>query len=162
MRGDFPAPIVADAKTLQLFAHLIDIVFRPITRIYAFLYRGLFGRLPKRIPANRMQNIVALQTFIPRQCVADRIVANMPHVKPSRRIRQHFKRVKFLACIVRFNFKRLVFRPTLLPFLFYLLCKIFFVHIFRVESRESRVESQKDFLLTLNSGLSTQKIKFSE
>src|SRR5437773_10723374 len=88
-------PVVADTETLQLALHYLDILIRPLARIDLPFYSSILGRLAERIPADRMENIEAFQPFVPRQCVAGGIIANVPHVQFAGRVRTHLKLVKF-------------------------------------------------------------------
>ena len=44
------------------------------------LDRGVLGGQAERIPAHRVQNVVILHPAKPSQRVADRVVADVPHV----------------------------------------------------------------------------------
>src|SRR6185436_3836200 len=91
---NFTTPVVADPQTLQLPSHVFDVVFCPVARVHTPLDRCLFRRLTETVPANRMQDIEALQTFEPGERVADGVVADVTHVQKPGRIRQHFKRIE--------------------------------------------------------------------
>jgi len=54
-------------------------------------------------------------------------------MEKARRVRQHLKAVKLLARRVGFRLKHTGVCPTLLPFLFYLFGKVFFVHRLRLK-----------------------------
>src|SRR5215204_2532911 len=45
VRSNFARPVVADAETLHLPAHMRDVVFGPIKRVYTAFDCSLFGRL---------------------------------------------------------------------------------------------------------------------
>src|SRR4029079_12399553 len=57
---DLPRPIIANAQTLQLAAHDIDIIFGPGARVYTTFNSGVFGGLAERVPANWMNNVKTL------------------------------------------------------------------------------------------------------
>ena len=93
--GDFAAPIVAEAHGLQLLAHGGDVFARPLGRMHATLDGGVFGRQAEGVPAHRMQHVEALGPLVARDHVAQRVVADVAHVDPSRRIGEHLQHVVF-------------------------------------------------------------------
>ena len=92
-RRDFPAPVIGEAKTLQLIAHVRDVVARPHVRRDAFFNRGIFGRKPERIPTHGMQHGIAPHRFEASDDVADRVHPDVPHVNAPGGIRKHLKTV---------------------------------------------------------------------
>src|SRR6266850_715090 len=126
---DFARPVVTDPKALQLAPHVVNVFFGPVARVHSALDCGLLSRLTKTVPADRMQHVEALQTLEPGERIADGIVAHMAHVQKTRWIRQHLKAIKlFAGAILVARLKGAGFFPALLPLLFYLFGKIFFVH----------------------------------
>src|SRR6185503_6526088 len=83
MRGDLSRPVVTEAETLQLPAHVRNVFFRPVARVYAALDRGLLSRLAKTVPTDRMQHVEPLQAFEPCERVADGVVAHVTHVQET-------------------------------------------------------------------------------
>ena len=71
MRRDLAPPVEAEAHALELRAHVRDILFRPLARMYVAFDRSLLGRLPETVPTHRMDHVAALQAFVPRQRIAD-------------------------------------------------------------------------------------------
>ena len=128
VRSDLARPVVTDAETLQLPAHVRDVVFGPVAWIHATFDRGLFRRLAETVPADGMQHVEALQALEPRERITDGIVAHVSHVQETRRVRQHLEAVEFLARIVGFRLKSAGISPALLPLTFDLFRKVFFVH----------------------------------
>ena len=77
---------------------------------------GIFGRKTKGIPAHRMKHVITVHYFKTRHYIADGIIADMPHMQISRRIRKHFQAIIF-------RFRRILahpinsfFFPIILPF----------------------------------------------
>ena len=60
-----------------------------------FLHRRVFGGHAKAIPAHRMQHSMAGHRLIPRQHIAHRVIADMPHMDAPRWIGEHFQDVRF-------------------------------------------------------------------
>ena len=79
--------------------------------------KGIFGGKSERIPAHRMEDVVALHPHVARQGVADGIVADMAHVELARGIWQHLQDVVlWLAAVRRLGTIELRVRiPALLP-----------------------------------------------
>src|SRR2546421_7185251 len=71
VRGNLSPPVITHTHALQLPAHVLDILFGPVARVYATLDCGLLCGLAKAVPANRVQHVEALQTLVPRESVAD-------------------------------------------------------------------------------------------
>ena len=115
-------------EPLKLRVHDGDILFRPFPGIYAALDGRVFCRLAEGIPSERMQHVETFQTFEPRDCIANRIIAHMAHVQISRWIRQHLKLVKLWLVAIGRHLKRTALSPFFLPFGLNLFWKIFFVH----------------------------------
>ena len=128
MRRHLPRPVIAYAQTLKLATHCLDILFGPLTRIHTAFDRRVLRRLAERIPPDRMQHIKAFKPLVPRYRVARRIIPHMPHMQVSRRIREHLKLVKLRLYFLDLGFESSGFGPFLLPLLFYLFCKILFIH----------------------------------
>ncbi|MCG3161395.1 MAG: hypothetical protein JMDDDDMK_02578 [Acidobacteria bacterium] len=121
-------PIVAEAHPLKLGAHCVNVFERPLVGSRVVFDRSVFGWHSERVPAHRMNHIVALHAFEVRQRVADRIIAHVAHVDAARWIRQHLQAVKLFASGVNFNLKDARIGPSLLLSFFDLFRKILFVH----------------------------------
>src|SRR5260370_23795601 len=104
MCSNFARPVVTDAQALQLAAHVDDVFFSPVAWIHTTFDCGLFGRLTKTVPTNRMQNIETLQALEPRKSIADGIITHVAHVQESRRVRQHFEAVKLFTRGIKLRF----------------------------------------------------------
>src|ERR1051326_7550969 len=77
VRGDLARPVVTDTESLQLPAHVHDVLFGPVARIDATLDRSLFRGLAEAVPTDGMQHVEALQALEPREGVADGVVAHV-------------------------------------------------------------------------------------
>src|SRR5215510_15384193 len=64
------------------------------------LHGGVLRRHAERVPAHWMQHVEAHGAFEARDHVAHGVVAYVPHVDTSRRIREHLQHVVFRARIV--------------------------------------------------------------
>src|SRR6185503_15622793 len=80
VRGDLARPVVADAESLQLPAHVCDVFFGPVARVYTTLDRSLFRGLAETVPTNWVQHVEALEALEPCERIADGIIAHVPHV----------------------------------------------------------------------------------
>ena len=87
--GDLARPVEGEAERLQLALHVGDVVVGPLRRRHAVLHGGVFGRQAERVPAHRLQYVVAAHAHEPRQHVADRVVAHVAHVQSPGRVREH-------------------------------------------------------------------------
>jgi len=112
--GDLPLPVVAKAHRLHLFGHGLDAVERPVAGIRVALFGRVLRGETERVPAHRMEDIVAAHPAIPSIRVRNRVVANVSHVEFARRIRVHSEDVRRILDVVgRPIDVRLV--PRLLP-----------------------------------------------
>ena len=57
--GDLAPPVVAEAHPLKLRAHRVDVLERPPVRPRVVFDRGVLGRHAERVPAHRVQHVVA-------------------------------------------------------------------------------------------------------
>ena len=76
-------PVVGKAQFLLLPPHVGDIAPGPFGWVNLVLDRRILRRHAERIPAHRMQHVVAAHFLEPRHDVADRIVADMSHVQSA-------------------------------------------------------------------------------
>jgi len=77
-----------------------------------------------------VQNVEALETFEPGKGIANRIISDMAHVQVAGWVRKHFEAVKPFAVVVSADLEGARFVPMLLPLIFDLFWKVFFVHSF--------------------------------
>ena len=83
------------------------------------LDRRVFRRHAKRVPSQRMQNVITLHALEPGDGVADGVVAHMAHMNSARGIGKHFEQIKLFFGRVGFDLVRGVLFPDFLPLLFY-------------------------------------------
>ena len=76
----------------------------------------VLGGKAKRVPAHRMEDVVAAHRLETGDDIADRIDPDMPHVDAARRIRKHLQAIVFGKRAVLSNAKDTLRGPTLLPF----------------------------------------------
>ena len=109
---EFPAPVERQPDRLQLLLHRRDVVVGPRLGRDLALDRGVFRRQPERVPAHRVQHVIALGTHEARQHVAQRIVADMPDMDAPGRVGEHLEHVIFRPRIVVFGGENGLVRPT--------------------------------------------------
>ena len=114
----FPVPVIAQAHGVQLAIHIGNIFFGPLGRRRLVFDSRIFSRQAKGIPTNGMQYIIPMHGLKPCNDITDRIVAHMPHVQVSRRIRKHFQTIVFWFAFVFCHFIYFFFSPFFLPFAF--------------------------------------------
>ena len=95
--GDFTRPVDAEAERLQLPLHVSDVVVGPLRGRHTVRHRGVLGRQAERVPAHGLQHVVTLHAHVPRDHVADRVVANVSHVQAPARVREHAEAVVLRA-----------------------------------------------------------------
>ena len=98
--GNFPVPVIGEAKLTQLSAHVIDVVVCPAGRMGVVFDGCVFCRESERVPAHGVQNIKTTETFIACNHIAYGIVAYMAHVNASGRIGKHFQDIVFFFVTV--------------------------------------------------------------
>ncbi len=92
--GEFARPVDRVAHRLELCAHMLDIGVSPFRRRGIVLDRRVFRRQAERIPAHRLQHVLAEHALVAADHIADRVVAHMAHVQRAGRIRQHRQAIK--------------------------------------------------------------------
>ena len=132
-RIDLAGPVKRNTQRLELLLKARDVLLRYDGRVYMVLDSIVFGRQAKRVPADRIQDIIALQAAFPRHDVQRRIGTGMPHVEPlAGRIREFDQRVILRLVHVRVGgVKNTRFFPLILPLLFNWLMVIFVHDLFR-------------------------------
>ena len=86
---ELAAPVDREAERLQLLLHVRDVVVGPLRRRHAVRHRGVLGGQAERVPAHRLQHVVALHAVVAGEHVADGVVAHVPHVQLARGVREH-------------------------------------------------------------------------
>ncbi len=112
---EFARPVQRQTHGLQLLFHRRDVLVGPRLRSDLALDRGVLGGQAERIPAHRMQHVLALRALEARNHVAHRIVADMAHMDAPRRIGEHLEHVILLARIVVLGGEDRLVVPDALP-----------------------------------------------
>ncbi len=112
---EFPAPVERQPDRLQLLPHRRDVVVGPRLGRDIALDRGVFRRQPERVPAHRVQYVIAPGTHEARQHVAQRIVADMTDMDAPGRVGEHLEHVVFRPRIVVFAGENGLVLPLALP-----------------------------------------------
>ncbi len=110
--GDLARPVDAEAQRLQLALHVLDVVVGPLRGRHAVRHGGVLGGQAERVPAHRLQHVVALHAHVARDHVADRVVAHMTHVQSTARVREHAQAVVLRLRRVLRDRKRAVGLPV--------------------------------------------------
>ena len=87
-------PVVAQAHAPHLPPHRGNVLERPLRRRRIVLQRRVFRGQPERIPPHRVQHVVPAHPHKPRQRIANRVVAHVPHVQLAAGIRQHLQAIE--------------------------------------------------------------------
>ena len=114
---EFARPVQRQSHALQFGAHIGDVLMGPFGRMHAALACGVFRRQAERVPAHRVQHGKAARALVARHHVAQRIVANMPHVDLAAGIREHLQHIIFGLAVGRqiLDMEAAVPVPFLLP-----------------------------------------------
>ena len=112
---DLPVPIVGEAHRTLLAFHVLDIRIRPCGGMHFILDRRVLCGHTEGVESHRVQDVVPIHLSKARDNVADRIVADMPHMQFSRRIGKHLKHVILRFFIIPFRPEGMTFLPYLLP-----------------------------------------------
>ena len=115
---NLPAPVVGVAHALKLRAHVVDVGVGPLCRMRSVLDGGVFRRQAEGVPADGMQDIVALKTAETRHDVAYGVVADVSHMNVARGIREHFHKKILGLGRIDIAVEGAFFSPYLLPLLF--------------------------------------------
>ena len=92
--GELAAPVDGVAQRLELRAHVSDVGVGPFGRRGLVLDRGVLRRQAERIPAHRLQHVLAVHALVAADDIADGVVAHVAHVQCAGRIRQHRQAVE--------------------------------------------------------------------
>src|SRR5262245_15139973 len=95
-----------------------------------------------------MEYVESLKSFEPGQGVTNRVVSDVSHVQIPGWVRQHLEAVETLSLVVGTDLKSMGVVPMLLPLLFDLFRKVFFVHVF-TQSTLNRFYHAKLWLFAL-------------
>ena len=116
-RGELARPVVAEAERLQLPLERLDVLRGRDGRMSPRPDGVLFGGEAKRIPAHRMEHLLASHPTVPADDVSRRVALGMPHMQPGpRRIREHVQHIHLrFRGIDRAELERAVLIPESLP-----------------------------------------------
>ncbi len=100
--GELARPVDGVAQRFQLRAHVLDVGVGPLGRRGLVLDGSVFRRQPERVPAHRLQHVVAGHALVAADHVGDGVVAHMAHVQRTGRVRQHRQAIElgFLRVLV--------------------------------------------------------------
>ena len=105
--------VPAERRRLRL-----DVLVGPVDGVRVVPDRRVLGGQPERVPADRVQHVLAAQEVVPGHRVADGVRLGVPHVQVARRVREHVGQVEPLARVRRVvaGAERLDRIPVRLPF----------------------------------------------
>src|ERR1700761_7691803 len=112
---ELAGPVERQADRAQLLLHRGDVVVGPGLRRHLALDRGVLRRQAERIPAHRMQHVVAARAHVARQHVAERVVADMADMDAPGRVGEHLEHVVFRPRVVVFGGEDRLLVPEGLP-----------------------------------------------
>ena len=113
-----PRPVVRKPHLSLLALHVFDIIIRPVCRTHPMFYSRVLCRHSESVEAHRMNNVIPRHPLVTRHHVADRIIADMSHVKITRRVREHFQNIILFLPGLHFRPVKIFFRPFFLPLFF--------------------------------------------
>ncbi|KAG0954876.1 hypothetical protein G6F31_013025 [Rhizopus arrhizus] len=87
--GKLARPVDGIAQRLQLAAHVVDVLVGPRRRRGLVLDRGIFRRQAERVPAHGLQHVVPGHALVAADHVTDGVIAHVPHVQRTGRVRKH-------------------------------------------------------------------------
>ena len=82
-------PVNGEPHRLHLLLHVRDVFVCPLRDRHLVFHRGVFGGQAERVPAHRLQHVVAAHAQLPIHHVVDRVVAHVAHMQLAGGIRQH-------------------------------------------------------------------------
>src|SRR5439155_916778 len=116
-RRDLPLPGIADAEALELPFHVADVAERRLLRVRARFDRGVLRGQAERVPSEGVEDVVAAHAAGACSDVADGVVADVPHVRVTRRVREHIEAVELRPARIDLDFKCAGLSPARLPLL---------------------------------------------
>ena len=90
-------PVSGDRVTLERFRLGVDVLVGPLGRMLVVLDRSVFRRQAEGVPADRVENVVALVQPVARYDVADCECLGVAHVEVTRWVREHVEDILTLA-----------------------------------------------------------------
>ncbi len=126
--NDLPGPIVDSADALDLAAHVIDVLHRPLEGVDAALDGGVLRGEAEGVKAIGMQDVIAPHAHIAGMDIGGNIVIPVADMEVAGGIGEHGKGVPLGAGVVVPDLVKLIVGPLLLPLLFYFLRVILLYH----------------------------------
>ncbi len=90
---DLALPVERGAHRAQLAPHVVDVLQRPRARVDLVLDRGVLGRQPERVEADRQEDVLAVHAVEAGQRVGRGLDVPVPDVQVARRVRVHRQQV---------------------------------------------------------------------
>ncbi len=115
-RGYFPPPVIAQTHPLQLAAHVLYVMARPLAGVDIPLDGRVFRGQTEGIPPHRMEDVVAPHGVKSGDYIANGIIAHMAHVQAARWIWEHLEAVVLGLAGIFFDLIKAVLFPVSLPF----------------------------------------------
>lgn len=120
--GKLSLPIQVETHSNQLFLCVFNVRVCPLLGWYPSFNRCILSRKPERVPAHRVNNLLASLFVVAGEYVAYSVDAYMTHVYLAGRIWELTKAVNFVTVINIANTRLASFLgPDRLPLLLYLL-----------------------------------------
>ncbi len=94
---DLRRPVEGGAHRPELAAHVVDVAHRPFARVEAALDRGVLGRQPEGVEADRQEDVLAVHPLEPGEGVGRRDDVPVADVQVARRVRIHRQQVVAIA-----------------------------------------------------------------
>ncbi len=110
-----PRPVEADAVPLERLVLGLDVGVGVVRRVCVVADRGVLSRQPERVPAHRVQHLVAAQPPVARDHVVQRGHLGMAHVQVAARVGEHRQRIALLPRGVVVRAERLHLVPDRQP-----------------------------------------------
>ena len=97
---DLRLPVERRAHRSQLAPHVVDVAHRPVAGVDVVLDRGVLGRQPERVEADRQEDVLAVHPVEPGDRVGRRDDVPVPDVDVARRVGVHRQQVEARPLLV--------------------------------------------------------------
>lgn len=94
----YSIPVPAPAHDHHLRLHGVNVLQRPLLRMHAALYGGVLGGQAKCIPADGVQDVVALHALEACQDIGYGVYAQVAQMQCARRVREHGQHICLALC----------------------------------------------------------------
>ena len=88
-QSTYSVPVPAPAHELHLRLHGVDVLQRPLLRVHAALNGRVLGGQAKGVPADGVQDLVALHAIEAGQDIRDGVHAQVAQVQCAGRVWEH-------------------------------------------------------------------------